>query len=355
MAKRLNVNVDQMKKYCVICKKTYGELMRECCTPNSLVGIFHYGLFNRKIKYYSLSGNELAEDELLAIFKREEPIYQQIIEERQARVQNNHNNMTKNSNKKKESDTVKTKTNKTKTNRTKTNKTKVNKPEALDTKSEKTKNMNERIFNKLNLPKFVFDRANEIVSEKIKSIANGSFVFKVDSTNKYLIHYEMGLKYYNSGNYVEAINDFTKSWELNNNFENLKSLALLGSSYIDSYPINQSSKLLEATDKISHETIAEVIFNEHSNLNSQTTNKKNQEFIDDILSIALNDIGKVFRVKAEKFQAHGISMFDQTDPQTLKNFQLAKQCYEKADMHFPDPVYKENIKFVTKYINILSK
>ena len=83
-------NINQIKKYCVICKKAYGNLMRECCTKNSLVGFVHHGFLKRKIKYISLSSEiELSEKDLFAIFKREELVYKKLIEKRKKRLTKN--------------------------------------------------------------------------------------------------------------------------------------------------------------------------------------------------------------------------------------------------------------------------
>ena len=84
-------DVDEMKKYCIICRKVYGKLMRECCTKNSLVCINFHGFFKRKIKYFSLSGTELSKNDLLEIFKREELIFNKLIENRKKRSPKNSN------------------------------------------------------------------------------------------------------------------------------------------------------------------------------------------------------------------------------------------------------------------------
>jgi len=80
------IKIEKMKKFCVICKQTYGKYMRECCTKNSLVCINFHGFIKRKIKYFSLSGRELNENDLLEIFKQEELIYKKLIDIRKKRL-----------------------------------------------------------------------------------------------------------------------------------------------------------------------------------------------------------------------------------------------------------------------------
>lgn len=64
-------NSKAIEKYCVLCQKTWGQYMAKCCTNNSLIIIYKYGFFNKKIKYFDLEGYELSENDVSNIRERE--------------------------------------------------------------------------------------------------------------------------------------------------------------------------------------------------------------------------------------------------------------------------------------------
>jgi len=66
MAKHL-ANAAEMGKYCLLCQKEFGPHLKECCTRNSLVAMEREGFLKKRIRYFSLDGQELDEDGLSGI------------------------------------------------------------------------------------------------------------------------------------------------------------------------------------------------------------------------------------------------------------------------------------------------
>jgi len=83
--------VDDMDKYCIICKKNWGKSMRKCCTDNSIIAIENprYIDIEKKIRYFNLDGVQLNSNDILQLIEQEEPIYYQALEERKSRLKNN--------------------------------------------------------------------------------------------------------------------------------------------------------------------------------------------------------------------------------------------------------------------------
>ena len=75
--KQEEVNLERMNRYCVVCGRESSPDLKKCCSQNSLVAIKKKGFFNRKIKYFSLNGRQLNEEEMSGIHERETAIHKQ--------------------------------------------------------------------------------------------------------------------------------------------------------------------------------------------------------------------------------------------------------------------------------------